>query len=364
MIPAFRNCSASPRAGLDDDRDGVRRLGDVGLGLADADRLDHDDVERVRQRLRRRAGRGGEPAEPLAGGHRADEDVAVGAGRARSARGRRAARRRCASRTGRPRARRPTARARATRAAAPQQRRLADARRPGDADDVPAPSPAAETSAARLLARGARLEQVERRRRALRSPAASRAPSAAPSAAPRQAARRRASRPPAATPRPRRRCARDQGDDVVHDPVELEVLRRVDRGDARGAQLGDVGVGDDAADHDRDVGAVQRRDHVRDQLAVRAAQDREADHVHALVDGASARSAPGSAGCPRRRRPCRRRGRGRRSARRRWSARPAPACRRGSSACARAPRCTRATSSRSASSAAGEAASPTPVGAR
>ena len=79
-------------------------------------------------------------------------------------------------------------------------------------------------------------------------------------------------------------------------------------------------------------------DHVRDQLAVRAREDREPDHVHALVDRASARSAPASGGCPRRRRPCRRRARARRSARRRWSARRGPACRRGSSACARAPR--------------------------
>ena len=78
MIPAFRNCSASPRAGLDDDGDGVGGLGDVGLGLADADGLDHDDVERVGQRLRGGAGGGREAAEPLAGGHRADEDVAVG----------------------------------------------------------------------------------------------------------------------------------------------------------------------------------------------------------------------------------------------------------------------------------------------
>ncbi len=78
MIPAFRNCSASPRAGLDDDDHGVRGLGDVGLGLADADGLDHHDVERGRERLRGRAGGGREPAEPLAGGHRADEDVAVG----------------------------------------------------------------------------------------------------------------------------------------------------------------------------------------------------------------------------------------------------------------------------------------------
>ena len=56
----------------------VGGLGDVGLRLADADGLDHHDVERGGQRLRGRAGRGGEPAEPLAGGHRADEHVAIG----------------------------------------------------------------------------------------------------------------------------------------------------------------------------------------------------------------------------------------------------------------------------------------------
>ncbi len=44
------------------------------------------------------------------------------------------------------------------------------------------------------------------------------------------------------------------------------------------------------------------------------------------------RSAPVSAGCPRRRRPCRRRARAPRSARRRWSGRRGPACRPGSSA--------------------------------
>ena len=76
--PGLQELQRVAGAGLDDDRDGVGGLGDVGLGLADADGLDHDDVERGGQRLRRRAGRGREPAEPLAGGHRADEDVAVG----------------------------------------------------------------------------------------------------------------------------------------------------------------------------------------------------------------------------------------------------------------------------------------------
>ena len=78
MIPALRNCSASPRAGLDDHRDGVGGLGDLGLGLADADGLDHHDVERRRQRLGGGAGGGREAAEPLAGGGRADEQPAVG----------------------------------------------------------------------------------------------------------------------------------------------------------------------------------------------------------------------------------------------------------------------------------------------
>ena len=76
--PGLQELQRVAAAGLHDHRDGVGGLGDVGLGLPDADGLDHDDVEGVRERLRRRAGRGREPAEPLAGGHAADEDVAVG----------------------------------------------------------------------------------------------------------------------------------------------------------------------------------------------------------------------------------------------------------------------------------------------
>ena len=64
-------------AGLDDDGDGVGRLRHLGLGLADADGLDHHDVEGGRQRLRGGAGGGGEAAEPLPGGGRADEQPAV-----------------------------------------------------------------------------------------------------------------------------------------------------------------------------------------------------------------------------------------------------------------------------------------------
>ena len=51
MIPDFRNCSTSPLPRLDDDDDRVDHVGDVGLGLAHADGLDHDDVIRRGQRL-------------------------------------------------------------------------------------------------------------------------------------------------------------------------------------------------------------------------------------------------------------------------------------------------------------------------
>ena len=45
----------------------------------------------------------------------------------------------------------------------------------------------------------------------------------------------------------------DQLDDVAHDQREVEVLRRVDRGDAGVLQRLHVGERDDAADDDRDV---------------------------------------------------------------------------------------------------------------
>ena len=53
-------------AGLDDDGHAVGGLGDLGLGLADPDGLDDDDVEGGRERVRGRAGRRGEAADPLA----------------------------------------------------------------------------------------------------------------------------------------------------------------------------------------------------------------------------------------------------------------------------------------------------------
>ena len=76
--PRLQELQRVAGAGLDDDDHGLGGLGDVGLGLADADGLDHHQVERGGQRLRGGAGGGREAAEPLAGGHRADEDVAVG----------------------------------------------------------------------------------------------------------------------------------------------------------------------------------------------------------------------------------------------------------------------------------------------
>ncbi len=84
------------------------------------------------------------------------------------------------------------------------------------------------------------------------------------------------------------RCWRalgEQLDDLAHDPVDVEVLRRVDPRDAGLAQRGDVGEGDDAADHDRGIDAVlaQQPHGLGDQLEVRAGEDRKADDVDVLV---------------------------------------------------------------------------------
>ena len=115
MIPALRNCRTSPEPGWTTTTTGVGEVGDLGLGLADADGLDHDDVERDRERRGGRVGRGREAPETIAGGHRADENGAVGGVMRRCARGRRAATLRCAWSLGRPRARRPNAREPASR---------------------------------------------------------------------------------------------------------------------------------------------------------------------------------------------------------------------------------------------------------
>ena len=174
MIPALRNCSASPRPGLDDDRDGVGRLGDLGLRLADADRLDHDDVEGGGERLGGGAGRGREPAEPLPGGGRADEQPAVGGSASIRARSPSSAppERFDVGSTASTATVRPSARH--ARASALSSVDLPAPGRTGHADHMAgrlAAEPAGETSAAARrssLARRGRavLEQVERRRRA------------------------------------------------------------------------------------------------------------------------------------------------------------------------------------------------------
>src|SRR4051812_43453593 len=75
----------------------------------------------------------------------------------------------------------------------------------------------------------------------------------------------------------------NQLDDVAHDLRELEVLRRVDARDTRFEQRPLVRRRDDPAHHYGDVGASlpQLVHDARNQLAVRAGQDREPDDVDA-----------------------------------------------------------------------------------
>ena len=82
-----------------------------------------------------------------------------------------------------------------------------------------------------------------------------------------------------------RQRAGDQLDDLAHDPVDVEVLGRVDAVDAGLAQALGVGRGDDPADDDRHVDALlaEPAHHLGDQLEVRAGEDREADHVDVLL---------------------------------------------------------------------------------
>ena len=49
------------------DRNGVRHVRHLGLGLADADRLDHHDIERGGERSGGRPGRRCEPSQPVSG---------------------------------------------------------------------------------------------------------------------------------------------------------------------------------------------------------------------------------------------------------------------------------------------------------
>ena len=206
--PRLQELQDVARAGLDDDGDGVGHLGDVGLALADADGLDHDDVEGGGQRLRGRARGGREPAEAPGRGGRADEDAAVGRveGDPRAVAEQRAARAPRRRVDGEHRDAAPAGPPRAHELA--QQRRLARAGRPGDADDVRARLAAQRGGGDLAQQRGDLLARAPARLStrlstagaARRSPSRRRAPSSAPlgGSALRRAPRRRRGAPPPA----------------------------------------------------------------------------------------------------------------------------------------------------------------------
>src|SRR5207248_10420667 len=80
----------------------------------------------------------------------------------------------------------------------------------------------------------------------------------------------------------------DHGHDVAHDLREVEVLGRVDARHAGLEQRLGVGRRDDAAHHHRHLADACLRhtvEHVGHQRGVAARQDREADDVHALLEG-------------------------------------------------------------------------------
>ena len=200
MIPDFRNCSTSPLPGCTTTTTVSATSRDLGLGLPDPDRLDHDHVEGRRQRLRRGARAPRDPAQPLAGGGRADEHAAVG----RVELDARAIAQQRAARAARARDRQP-----ASRPCAPRSRQ---ARSSAESNvDFPAPGgPVIPTIVPRRLAAeprrgdlaaaappparghlGRALQQVERRRR--RTQIALAQPPAEIRAVARHAARRRSS---------------------------------------------------------------------------------------------------------------------------------------------------------------------------
>jgi hypothetical protein len=76
--PRLRHLYRVPQAGRQQDHRGVRRGGHVDLGLAHADRLDHDEVVAGCVEDPHALGRGERhPPEVAAGRHRPDEDVRV-----------------------------------------------------------------------------------------------------------------------------------------------------------------------------------------------------------------------------------------------------------------------------------------------
>ena len=77
----------------------------------------------------------------------------------------------------------------------------------------------------------------------------------------------------------------DDAHHVGHDPVQFEVLRRVDLGDAGILQGAGILRWNNAADHDRhvvDAGLLHARHDVVHQRQVRPGQNRKADDVHVL----------------------------------------------------------------------------------
>jgi hypothetical protein len=75
--PGLEELEHVPGRGLYDDRHRVGHVGDLDLGLTHAHVLDHDHVKRRGQRGGGAARRRGQTAEPVAGGGRADEHLAV-----------------------------------------------------------------------------------------------------------------------------------------------------------------------------------------------------------------------------------------------------------------------------------------------
>ncbi len=76
--PRLQELQGVARAGLHDHHDRVGGLGHVGLGLPDADGLDHDHVEGHGQRVGGGGGGAGQAAEAFSGRAGADQHPAVG----------------------------------------------------------------------------------------------------------------------------------------------------------------------------------------------------------------------------------------------------------------------------------------------
>src|SRR3972149_10116451 len=77
----------------------------------------------------------------------------------------------------------------------------------------------------------------------------------------------------------------DQAHQVAHDRFKLEILRRVDARNALRLERARILLRDDAAHdhgHMADARYARALEHLRHELEVRAAEHRDADHVHAF----------------------------------------------------------------------------------